>query len=350
MKAFGFSEFSSLSKDNWVESNLKTLGIEAFHEMFHRKFIVGMGVDSYYDRSDTEGLPQIDGFSHTTGWNYHERVASASTENLTEIQNLGVQGVILSDMKKLDGIALNELGNLLVSLETISADEWRRPKGEMSMDGFVFAYNLPLQKFQKYRTSMIDIRQGKSHNDILYEIVGALLQLHEKLKTVEEEDFGQFFEQLFIRTSISTSYYQEILKLRCLHSLFSAVLDQYDVDDVSIPILAELGTGLENMELEQQLIRLTSVMTSAILGGASDIEVALFADDYAKTRYRNVSNLLREEAYLSTVSDPLKGSYFFEKVGLDLSKEAWSRFQLVSKQADSSWFLSDYSQYQKLFA
>jgi methylmalonyl-CoA mutase len=77
----------------------------------------------------------------------------------------------------------------------------------------------------------------------------------------------------------------------------------------------------------------TSQAMSAILGGCDLLTVYPHnrgiepTDDFGKRIARNISVILREEAYFDKVADPAAGSYYLEKLTDQFSASIWEAFR-----------------------
>ncbi len=148
--------------------------------------------------------------------------------------------------------------------------------------------------------------------------------------------------ELHLRTSISTSYFVEIAKLRALRLLVPQVVDAYaaEVDsNVSVApgevlVHAETSRRTETIyDPYVNMLRGTTEGMAAVVGGCDVLRVhpydaALRPEDAFGSRIaRNVQLILREEAHLDVVADPGAGSYYLEAATDQLAQRAWDRFQ-----------------------
>jgi methylmalonyl-CoA mutase len=77
------------------------------------------------------------------------------------------------------------------------------------------------------------------------------------------------------------------------------------------------------------MIKNTAHALAAVLGGCNGLTICE-EDEHNDMMNRvslNVSNILKEESHLDTVSDPLAGSYALDKMVHEFAKAAWSVFQ-----------------------
>jgi methylmalonyl-CoA mutase len=81
------------------------------------------------------------------------------------------------------------------------------------------------------------------------------------------------------------------------------------------------------------ILRATTEAISAILGGADTISVSPFdhcfchPDDSSRRLARNTQIILKQEAFLSRVADPVGGSYLIEVLTNSIASRAWKLFQ-----------------------
>ena len=94
------------------------------------------------------------------------------------------------------------------------------------------------------------------------------------------------------------------------------------------------------MDAHTNTIRQTYQALSAVLGGANVLWVRLLVEEHATTQERriarNVSAILKEEAYLDRVQDPSAGSYFLENLVADLVQE--TQRALTQLEQEGGWW------------
>jgi methylmalonyl-CoA mutase len=84
---------------------------------------------------------------------------------------------------------------------------------------------------------------------------------------------------------------------------------------------------------QTNMLRATTEAISAILGGAESISVSPFddcfqhPDDSSRRLARNTQIILKQEAFLSRVADPVGGSYMIEALTNSIASKAWKLFQ-----------------------
>jgi methylmalonyl-CoA mutase len=148
-------------------------------------------------------------------------------------------------------------------------------------------------------------------------------------------------ESIQIQLGISNQYFPEIGKFRAAKHLFAKIAEAYSIRNSNIPLHAASSLWSKSLfDPYNNLIRNTTEAMSAILGGAHSIYVSPYnesfakPDESAKRIARNVSTILKEEAYFSKVADPVAGSFFVEHLTKQLIELAWAQFLRIEPQGN----------------
>ena len=163
--------------------------------------------------------------------------------------------------------------------------------------------------------------------------LGAAVHCLDKL-TDEGLTAAEIVPKLTFSVSVGTSYLTEIAKLRALRYLFARVQTAYGLAPAPAFVHAQTSTFFDATdEPYTNLLRGTSEAMAAVVGGCDALTVhpfdASFAPpgDFGARIARNVSTILREEAYFSLVADPAAGSYTLETLTHQLAEAAWALFE-----------------------
>lgn len=95
------------------------------------------------------------------------------------------------------------------------------------------------------------------------------------------------------------------------------------------------------------MLRTTVAGFAAGAGGADSVTILPFdaalgvSDDFARRIARNTQILLKEEAYVSRVTDPAGGSWYVETLTEQLAQAAWEEFQSIEGRGGIAAVLSD---------
>ncbi|MBK0401966.1 methylmalonyl-CoA mutase [Adhaeribacter sp. BT258] len=139
-----------------------------------------------------------------------------------------------------------------------------------------------------------------------------------------------------------TNYFFEIAKLRALRLLWSAIVSSYGLHgEIAGRLRIHVSTSRwfqTVFDPHVNLLRGTTQAMSAVLGGCDSLSIAPFdqlyktPDDFSERISRNISVILKEEAYLDKAIDPAAGSYYLESLTKEIAEKAWECFQLLESK------------------
>lgn len=153
-------------------------------------------------------------------------------------------------------------------------------------------------------------------------------------------------KNLSVSMSTGTSFFMEIAKLRAIRYLFYKIAQSYGVheylpEDLYLHARADVwSAGLLSPQVN--LIRNTTQTMSAILGGCNALTTPPFdsnfkdPDAFSRRLGRNISTILKEEAYFDKVADATAGSYYIETITGQLIENAWDLFLRTEKKGGFS--------------
>jgi methylmalonyl-CoA mutase len=149
-------------------------------------------------------------------------------------------------------------------------------------------------------------------------------------------DLKDTVQKAEIRLGVGQNYLLEIAKLRAARVVFANVLAGFGVSEVQ-PKIHAITTGINKtlFDAHNNLLRATMESMSAVIGGCDSLSVATFdqgyhdTDEFSRHLARNTEILLKEEAHLNKVADPLGGSYAIESLTASIAQAAWDLFQKV---------------------
>lgn len=139
------------------------------------------------------------------------------------------------------------------------------------------------------------------------------------------------------RLAVGTNYFFEIAKLRAIRLLWANIIKAYHLDtDLTAALRIHSQTSRwyqTTFEPHTNLLRATTEAMAAAIGGCDSLAVNPFditirsENEFSQRLARNLSLLLKEEAYLHQSIDPAAGSYYLETLTAQLAEEAWRLFQ-----------------------
>ncbi|MBN7811140.1 hypothetical protein J0A68_09240 [Algoriphagus sp. H41] len=126
---------------------------------------------------------------------------------------------------------------------------------------------------------------------------------------------------MLLEVSVGEAYFGEIARLKAFRRAVTALGRLYfeEVEGSELQLLAQTsGWSKSILDSNTNLIRQSYEAMAALLGGANLLWTRPLLEEQAgeleKRMAKNVSSLLREEAFLDKVQDPASGSFFLEKL------------------------------------
>lgn len=139
--------------------------------------------------------------------------------------------------------------------------------------------------------------------------------------------------------SSGTNYFFEVAKLRALRLLWAAVVEAYQAEPAlaaKLRIHSVTSSWFQTtLDPYVNMLRVTTEAMSAVIAGCDTLTVSPFdstfrdSDEFSERIARNVSIILKEEAYLDKAIDPAAGSYYLELLTNELASKAWDLFKEV---------------------
>jgi len=135
-----------------------------------------------------------------------------------------------------------------------------------------------------------------------------------------------------IVAGFGTHFFVDLAKFRTLRHLSTQLLKAYDVEANFQIHAKESALYYTQKDRFNNILRSTTGSMSAVLGGADvlinrahglNTEDSL---DFTLRISKNIQILLKEESYLDKVIDPAAGSYYVEKLTLQMVEKAWENF------------------------
>ncbi|WP_276498008.1 methylmalonyl-CoA mutase family protein [Pontibacter litorisediminis] len=173
--------------------------------------------------------------------------------------------------------------------------------------------------------------------ELAYTLSAAVTYLH-RLTTAGEPLESVLRNMQFVMAS-GTNYFFEIAKLRALRLLWAAVVEAYQAEPAlaaKLRIHSVTSSWYQTtLDPYVNMLRTTTEAMSAVIAGCDSLTVTPFdntfkaSDEFSERIARNVSIILKEEAYLDKAIDPAAGSYYLESLTNELAQRAWVLFKEV---------------------
>jgi methylmalonyl-CoA mutase len=191
--------------------------------------------------------------------------------------------------------------------------------------------NTPKMRFLTIRGSLIE----KAGASVAQELALTMALLTEYLNGFREAglDLNQVVPRIELRYAIGGQYFLEIAKMRAQRLLMAQVLEAFGVTSARPWIHADTTSCNKTLyDPHNNLLRATTEAMSAVMAGIDSLSVSAFdqtyntPDEFSEHLARNTDALLKEEAFLGKVADPLGGSYYVETLTASVADVAWKLF------------------------
>ncbi|MGA8743489.1 MAG: methylmalonyl-CoA mutase family protein [Terracidiphilus sp.] len=372
MAAHNFlSEFPPVSTERWeslIRENLK--GSDYASKLtWHPE--EGLAVRPYYRADDLAGLrcpdsapgefPFVRGTRPGGGWRIREKIDSSDPEEANRAAcaavKAGAEGIAFSGstIKNSSDLALllANLNEIPICLEGLGKDAARtlnerlqkRPHGAgVSADidplaDLDFSAELIRDRSPGFRPFVI-------HADAFHErAAGAIEEVGFALSAavdfvVEMQERGLNVDHIAGSVSFSFAmgpeFFIQIAKLRAFRMAWAKAMESFGETYAAGRAQIHANTARWNetiYDAHVNILRVTTEVISAILGGADSISAAPFdecyrqPDESSRRLARNTQIVLKQEALLSRVADPLGGAYLVEALTSSIASKAWKSFQ-----------------------
>ncbi|NIF04992.1 methylmalonyl-CoA mutase [Chryseobacterium sp. Tr-659] len=305
---------------NWENLVKKQLKTEDIYPVLEKENLEGIEVKPFYTETfkPLVNLPRVEESTHLVA-RYHESLEDEVFAFILDqnVENLD-QKTIFVNNKDLAGHISPKEEDQYFSLIDIFNEK------EGSIDDQL-AKELLAKDFK--RNICVDISLHQNAGAAIYQQLGIALA---KTKELAEVYGAEILDKLIFRIAIGGSYFFEMAKLRAFKIVFNQLSKEYGLDEVPY-IFAE--TSLRNKAVsdnENNLIRSTLELASAMIGGAD----AVFTNNYLVDRSTDNSEeisfkqqiVLAYESIINVFEDASNGSYYVEDVTQQIAEKSWDLF------------------------
>ncbi len=385
-----FNDFLPTTKANWQQQATKDLKGKDWQQTLNWQTAEGFEAEAYYTIDDLnhDKVTTVQAAQRQQpGWLNQSVVKykndKSANNQIVNVLQKGADSVLL-DLSDIDCTQINfskllhniKLSDVAVTFKThnqadVVISELQKfvnyqIKGSLADDGlaqFMTTGYLPENYFEtcadiikqthdspQFKTVCIDgqIFQkagGNAVQELAFMLAAAVTHL-DKLTDLRLSP-DEVFAKLYFSVSVGTNYFMEIAKLRALRYLWSLVTEKmYDVKGMMYGTASNISYILHHTYITAttspfynaaitpytNLLRATTEAMSAVVGGCDVLTVRPFDDVYQESTgfseriARNLSVILSEEAHLDKTTDPSAGSYYIEKLTIELAEAAWNLF------------------------
>ncbi len=152
-------------------------------------------------------------------------------------------------------------------------------------------------------------------------------------------DVDAFAGRLSFFFAIGMNFFMEAAKLRAARLLWSRVMDEFEPSDPKSKMLRThcqtSGVSLQEQDPYNNVVRTAYEALAAVLGGTQSLhtnaldEAMALPTDFSARIARNTQLILQEETGVTSVVDPLAGSFYVESLTNELAEKAWALMEEV---------------------
>ncbi|SEW12721.1 methylmalonyl-CoA mutase [Chryseobacterium wanjuense] len=308
---------SNTAWENLVKKQLKTEDIDS---VLTRENLEGIDVKPFYDavKRPLVNLPKIEESTHLVA-RYHESLEEDVFAFILDhnVENLEQKTIFIDNVDLAGHISPKEEDQYFSLIDVFDEKE--------AMINDQLVKELLAKEFR--RNICIDISLHQNAGAAIYQQLGIALA---KTKELVEVYGSEILNKLIFRIAVGGNYFFEMAKLRAFKMVFNQLSKEYNLDEIPY-IFAE--TSLRNKAIsdsENNLIRSTLELASAMIGGAD----AVFSNNYLVDRSTENSEeisfkqqiVLAYESIINVFEDASNGSYYVEDITQQIAEKSWNLF------------------------
>ncbi len=156
-------------------------------------------------------------------------------------------------------------------------------------------------------------------------------------------EIDKLCQKIIFTFGTGSNYFIEIAKIRAARLLWAKIVRAYNPDSSGKMYVHSVTCDCNKTANDPfiNVLRTTSETMSAIIGGADSLLVNPFdknykePNDFSEKIARNISIILKEEAYFDKAIDPAAGAYYIENLTNSIAEHAWKLF--VEIENEGGW-------------
>ncbi len=372
-----FDDFPKITKQQWLEKAVKDLKGEDPFEKFAWQQGESMELGPYYDGGDVSDLQYLQDFHHRM---YDQDSATGEYRDWSNLQIVPMQ-----DERVANAVALDALNNgadgicfdiakadvdLSILLKDIllqhcyvafrpakNPSDWLKEylqftqqlgvapqtlRGHLhyepiDTEGLATLMEL-VKDYSGFRVLEV-VQSQKSHALSPDKLLSLLLtRIVTVLDKLTEVGFPaeKVLKSCFLSVYLGTDYFLDMCMLKALRVLLFQIGKAYGTtllpEDFFLYALARPWDD-EHYQPHEEILKGTSAAMAAIIGGCSGLSILPKENSPMETRIcRNISTILKEEAYLSKMVDPMAGAYYLDYLTDKLVKSGWEVFLKMEQE------------------
>lgn len=312
--------FAKVSLSDWESLVKKQLKTDDIYDILNKENLEGISVKPYYDsvQKPLKNLPKIEESTHLVS-KYQEHLEESVFAFLLDenVEGLEEKALFINNRDLAEHIRPEDEDQYFSLI-----DVFDEKSGTINEN---LAKELIAKDFQ--RKICVDISLHQNAGAAIYQQLGIALSKTKELVEIFGKDI---LSKLIFKVAVGGNYFFEISKIRALKLIFNQYSKELGLDEVPY-IFAE--TSLRNKtksDEENNLIRSTLELASAMIGGAD----AVFANDFKMQNETELSEeisfkqqiVLAYESIINVFEDASNGSYYVEEVTQQIADKSWKLF------------------------
>lgn len=311
------------SWENLVKKQLKT---EDIYTILKKENLEGIDVKPFYNSVEKPmvNLPKVEESTHLVA-TYHESLeddvfAFLLNEN---VENLVGKTVFVNNKDLAEHISPQDEDQYFSLIDVF--DEQNAEINDQLVK------ELLAKDFK--RNICVDISLHQNAGAAIYQQLGIALA---KTKELIEIYGAEIINKLIFRIAVGGNYFFEMAKIRAFKLVFNQLSKEYDLNEIPY-IFAE--TSLRNKSIsdnENNLIRSTLELASAMIGGADAIYSTNYLVEKSTENSEEISFkqqiVLAYESIINVFEDASNGSYYIEDITNQIADKSWEFFVEIEEK------------------
>ncbi len=345
--------FNELTKAEWEQLVRKQLGLESLNQL-NWEPEPNLEIPPYLTAAEVESIKYVDKFARQTpGWQNLQFIDASSAEQakkaIKEALVHKINGVILWSIADDDLIEIidefKDENLAIYNRNTLDPETLDQPDN-LTLDlGLSFFDQSDVEEIlaQQYSVSkLFKISSLEMHVegvDPINEVAIIVAQFAEYLHEMKQigNDVAVALNLVTFDIAIGNKFYLEIAKIKAIRILIYQICAGYqaNIDHNDIHILGiNSKRYFSEVDLDTNILRGTTAAISAIFGGANAVCIRPHtspSNAFSQRIARNISNILKHEAHMDKVTNPIEGAYFINYITDQLAQKAWIKFQEIEQ-------------------
>lgn len=312
--------------DNWEKLVQKQLKTDDIYSVLQKDNLENIDVKPYYQNNyETKILPKVEESTHLVAKYQDGLEEQAFAFLLNEnVEGLQEKTIFINNPDLAEHIFTKETNRYFSLIDVFSDDK----NGEINEH---LAAELLSKSFERHIGVDVSFHQNAGAS-IIQQLSFALA----KSKELVEKYGAEILEKLVFKFAVGSNYFFEIAKIRAFKYLFNQLSKEFEKNLIPyIFVETSLRNKAKNDE-ENNLIRSTLELASAMIAGAD----AVFSNDYKIDNATELSEeisfkqqiVLAYESIINVFEDASSGSYFIEEITQQFAEKSWKLFLEIEEK------------------